>query len=220
MKKVILDLEFNPIAKKDREEQKIISNEIIEFGAVMIDKDGNVLGQFQKFVKPRFALLAPRISRLTGITDEMLAEAEVFADVFAAFLLWLGAEDYEIYSWSMSDFRQLRDEADAKLAYPADTYLFSHWHDTQKEFSDKLGYQGIVSLKTAMSAIDQGFEGKAHDALADAENTAGLVALMVDEKKFNQRTGIIQDLFSEKEGFGNVLGSMFADFFNQLVVAG
>lgn len=70
-----------------------------------------------------------------------------------------------------------------------------------------------MSLENAMSAIDERFEGKAHDALVDAENTALLVSLLADKKQFDIRTKTMQELLKPSEEEGTTLGSMFGDLF-------
>ncbi|MBS4931733.1 MAG: hypothetical protein KH020_10520 [Clostridiales bacterium] len=65
-----------------------------------------------------------------------------------------------------------------------------------------------------MSAIDESFEGKAHDALVDAENTALLVSLLADKKQFDKRTKTLQELLKPSEEV-NTLGNMFGELFTQ-----
>ena len=142
----------------------------------------------------------------------MLEHEENFLEVLEAFVHWIGSGEAEICSWSMSDQRQLYAEMQEKTdGQYAD--VFKNWRDIQREFGDGIGYDGMLSLKNAMSSIDEKFEGKAHDALVDAENTAGLVALLADRQRFDKRTRPLRELLKPVEEV--TLGSMFADLFAQ-----
>lgn len=77
---VVFDLEttgFSPI-----------SNEIIEIGAVKINKDG-ILERFSRFVKPRKSIPI-EVQNLTGILPEMVAEADYIETVLPEFMEFVG----------------------------------------------------------------------------------------------------------------------------------
>lgn len=65
-------------------------SELIEIGAVLLDPDFQERGHFSALIRPEQPL-NPRIAALTGITDEMLAEADSFAAVIERFEAWLSA---------------------------------------------------------------------------------------------------------------------------------
>lgn len=222
MKKiVVLDLEFCQIAKKNKSRFTNLYNEIIEIGAVMLDERMNVIDCYQQYVKPQYGVVSERITKLTGISNDMLEDKKDFESCLEEFLNWMGSDtqDVEICSWSLSDLSQMRSETYEKgIKRPEVNRLFEHWRDTQEEFSRGLCFQGIVSLSTAMSAIDMDFSGKVHSALADAYNTAELVKLMADAELFKRRTRAIRSLFEAKEDEGNTLGAMFTDVFNSVPV--
>ena len=212
-KNVVVDFEFCKVSKKQRSMAGTqLHQEIIEFGAVMLDEHMNVIGRFQKFVKPQYGTVSSFISNLTGITSEMLENEMHFQEVMAAFVRWIGDSDFQMASWSMSDYRQLSEEILDKCEEDY-SYIFDAWRDVQKEYANGIGFDGVLSLKNAMSSIDENFEGKAHDALADAENTALLVTLLADKKSFDKRTKNLQDLLKPTVESGNTLGSMFGDMF-------
>ena len=48
------------------------------------------------------------------------------------------------------------------------------WYDFQKEYGEKLGLERLVSLKDALMYAGIDAEGRQHDALYDARNTAVL----------------------------------------------
>lgn len=214
IKNVVVDFEFCKVNKKQRSLTGThLYQEIIEFGAIMLDENMNIIGKFQKFVKPQYGTVSAFISNLTGIAPDMLEEEQPFNKVLTEFLQWIGNTDFQIASWSMSDYRQLYEEICDKCADEDYSYIFDGWMDIQREFGDRIGYKAALSLENAMSAIDERFEGKAHDALVDAENTALLVSLLADKKQFDIRTKTMQELLKPSEEEGTTLGSMFGDLF-------
>lgn len=65
-----------------------VRDEIIEIGAVKV-KDRQITDSFHTFIKPG-RKLSPEIVDLTGITDEMLANAPKLDDIFEDFLNYVG----------------------------------------------------------------------------------------------------------------------------------
>lgn len=79
-KAVVLDLETTGLNPR--------TDKIIEIGALLVE-DGEILGTFSTFVSPGRKLL-PQTTEITGITDEMLEHAPVFADIAEKLLAFLG----------------------------------------------------------------------------------------------------------------------------------
>lgn len=61
-----------------------LENEIIEIGALKV-RDGKVTERFMEFIRP-LTPVAPAITALTGITDEMVADARTRRQVISDFL--------------------------------------------------------------------------------------------------------------------------------------
>ena len=213
-KNVILDLEFCSIKKKSSKGLQYMSNEVIQFGAVMLDDSMQIVDEFMCYVKPEYTTITKNITSLTGIASEDLKEAPYFAKVLDKFLDWMGKEieDTYIYSWSDVDEYQIRDEAREKgIIDPRLDIVFSHWNDFQKEFGAKIGYSAQpISLLNALASVDFIFEGKQHNAINDARNTAKLFALCEDKEKFESKTKAIRSCFIEDERSRVTIGDMFS----------
>ena len=86
--------------------------ETIEIGAVLVRANTlAVEAEFQTFVRPvRHPLLTPFCTRLTGITQEMLADAPVFPEAMAALreAMLVGRWGVVWGSWGLFDQTQLR----------------------------------------------------------------------------------------------------------------
>ena len=101
MKHVVVDLEMNPVSREFREVRRKLNEEVIEIG--------------QCYVKPEYGPIKKHITSLTGITQAMVADKKTYAACFQDFVDWVGEEETKIYSWSMSDIKQLRSECRYKL---------------------------------------------------------------------------------------------------------
>lgn len=191
MKHVVVDLEMNLVSKKS-EVRHICRSETIEIGAVMLDESLQEIGSFRTYVKPEYNdIIESKISRLTGITFEMVENAPLFKDALRMFTDWcLGTGDeVTVYSWSDSDYKQISKELLLK-EYPVssaeDQILLSEWSDFQKEFDAHLGFERQVSLKMALDMAGVEFTGREHDALDDARNTAELLYIFRDDNLFEK----------------------------------
>ena len=94
---MVLDLETTGLNPR--------TDKIIEIGALLVE-DGEILDTFSTFVSPGRKLL-PQTTEITGITDEMLEHAPVFADIAEKLLAFLG--EYVLLGHSIiSDYAFLK----------------------------------------------------------------------------------------------------------------
>ena len=189
MKHIVVDLEMNGVHRKS-EARKICRQETIEIGAVMLDDNLQEISSFRTYVRPEYNDgIEKKITRLTGITDEMVGNAPRFREALRMFTNWcLGTGDeVKLYAWSNTDYNQIRKEIalkDYAVSDAEEALLTQEWSDFQKEFDVHLGFEKQVSLKTALDMAGIDFSGREHDALDDARNTAELLQIFRDEALF------------------------------------
>ena len=196
---VVLDLEMNPIKRSEKEIRRQITDEVIEIGAVKLDDHFKQIDEFQCYVKPQHGEITKHITKLTGITNETVDDKDTFVKEFGNFMNWIGTKEVTLYSWSTSDMNQLKNECRFKMPKFDVNWLERHWVDLQKEFDDRIGLHNNLALKHAIGAMNKNFEGTAHTALADAENTAAILALMQDNEAFMKTMQPVIDLLRPKE---------------------
>ena len=184
---VFMDLEMKPVDKQFRRQWDLCRQEVIEFGAVKLGEDLREVDSFRALVKPAYGEIPPRYARLTGITNDMVADAAGFETVLKDFAAW--CEDAEtVYAWSGSDLDQLRGEVRMKeLDFPLDR-LADKWAD-----------------------FDISFEGHQHDALWDARNTAELYRIYRDEGRFNTVIGPLREAVNPKKQTSFTLADALGD---------
>lgn len=212
MNYVIVDFEMNLIAREEKEAKKICGYEIIEIGAVILDEQLVVMGEFKTLVKPQYnKVIYPRYESLTGISTNMVVGAPVFNTAYEMFVNWCESygADYEVYAWSENDYNQLVAEMELKGYSNEDMKKpLTRWYDFQKEYMNKLGLEKVLSLEKAVNYAGMEFHGKIHDALWDAKNTAELFAIVRDEEECNRVLNSVIDAFQTKK-VTSTLGELF-----------
>ena len=96
MNYVVLDLEWNQgVDKKKREKKKKVPNfEIIEIGAVRLNKNREKESEFSRLIKPQiYGKLHHVAKNLLHMKMEELQSGKPFVEVMADFLRWCG-EDF------------------------------------------------------------------------------------------------------------------------------
>ena len=211
MNYIIVDFEMNSVARGYKEERKICRMEIIEIGAVIMDENFLVLGEFKTLVKPQYNdSIGKTYETLTGISTHMVKDAPTFAIAYEMFVSWCESygKEYEVYAWSENDYNQLVAEMKLKgYCNKEKMNPLLKWFDFQKEYTEKLGLERIISLKKAMNYAGVDFKGHMHDALCDAKNTAELFAIVRDEERCNKVLKAVMDAFKPKNVSGT-LGDM------------
>lgn len=179
MQHIIIDLEFNPVSYLNREK---LGEEIIEIGAIKLDENCKEIGRYSRLIKPALnERIMKKITRLTGITTQMVENEADFKTVMDDFVSWVGEGEPKLYSWSETDLIILKSECDYKnYDFPN---ALDDWTDLQFLWHEKieLPISQVFSLKSAaeFSNIDYK-EEEAHRALYDSEVTADLLKMIMD----------------------------------------
>ena len=212
---VFMDLEMKPVDKQFRRERDICRQEVIEFGAVKLGEDMTETDSFRALVKPALGEIPPRYAQLTGITNDMVAEAPDFETVLGQFAAW--CEDAEtVYAWSGSDLDQLRGEVKMKgIDFPLEA-LAGKWADFQKIFTRAVGLKRELSLEQAVHIANIDFTGHQHDALWDARNTPELFRIYRDEGRFNAVIGPLREAVNPKKQTSFTLADALGDALKNL----
>ena len=178
---IVLDLEMCQVPSSLK---KYVgkSTETIQFGAVLLDESYRELSSFNRFVKPQYGILDERISRMTGIKEENLANADLFEAVLTELVSWIPEGEVTLISWSMSDKVQLMKEmAGKKIVNERMQSFFEGWMDSQELFSKKIGNARRYNLEEALNLADIQVQGHVHDGYSDALNTAHLFTKMMTQ---------------------------------------
>jgi len=155
--------------------------EVIEIGAVIVNRYGEVEDQFSRFVRP---VVNPSLSgfckNLTSITQQNVDRAKTFDKVIDDFKNWgnLYDDEYILLSWGANDEHMFRN--DCHLHRLEDEWV-DRFKDLKKEYQ-KL--KGLPQPKGLMSVIKwEGFEftGEHHRAISDAHNLAKIFVKYLED---------------------------------------
>ncbi|AEO93427.1 gp167 [Bacillus phage G] len=154
---VVLDLEAN-------------NDEIIEIGAIKLDKNLKTIGKFRTFVKPLNQIrLSSFIRDLTKIKQVDIDNAKTFDKVYDKFLNWVG-NDSIIITWSNTDKYFLNKEFNRYKITNKD--IFKRFLNIQRRVSQILLSNDEVGLKRVLKKLKIEPRGQFHRALDDAINTS------------------------------------------------
>ena len=213
MKYIFVDFEMATIGKDFMEKRKIWHQEIIEIGAVMLDESFSEIGSFKRYVKPEYARhITTAVYNLTGIDDYYLHGCKGIQDELDAFSEWCHSfgDEVCIYAWSESDLIQIQKEYLLKELTPSVNLerIISSWNDLQALYDKAVEAQRPTALHRALASIGVDFNGKMHDALDDARNTAKIFVEMSNPEEFQKTVNYIHE-YTERESNSVTLGDLF-----------
>ena len=212
MNYLVLDLEMCKVPKHYRSVKYKYATEIIQIGAVLLDQDFNVIAKLNQYVRPQHGVLDYFITNLTGIKKEQLKHAPCLKEALLDILNWLGDKEYKVYAWSDNDYNQLTREILSKEIVDQRIEEFiqeSKWIDYQKLFGERFDFEKAVSLSEALMYCNIDVDGRLHDGLDDAINTASLIRVLESDPEFvlyNYDT----NLDTESEPLNFSMGDLFA----------
>ena len=179
---ITLDLEWNQAyAQKALAVQRRLSRrlrgEVIQIGAVKLDKNMNICGSYQIIVKPKyFKKLHKHVSELTGISQEQIDLGTPLPEAAERFRAWCG-EDFAFLTWGPDDVPMLKENF---IVNELATEWLDSTYDLQLIFNRQTDDEKKQrSLEYAMEHFEIPMNLPAHDALNDAYFTA-LVAKKLD----------------------------------------
>lgn len=200
---VIIDLEFNNLSEIDKyipnytetyseEVNGSVKNEIIQIGAIKIDKYMKLIDELKVYIKPSiFSSPNPKILELTGIKTHELENGVSFNEAMEALKAFMGKGDI-LCSWAKDDVREIIINS---LHHNYDcTEILGEYIDIQEYCTKILGNQKVLGLKNALNKLNITVDKEMlHDALNDAH-----FEYMVFKRLYNSRAVknyIIKDIY-------------------------
>lgn len=174
MNYIVLDLEWNQGSEKNTNPE--LPFEIIEIGAIKLNSDKKMMGEFNEIIKPSVYKELHRItSKLIHMEMQELEKGKPFKEIAEQFLSWCG-EDYIFCTWGPLDLtefqRNMRYYEMEPLSDGPLVYL-----DVQKLFS--IAYEDSKTRRSLENAVDMLQIEKDipfHRAFSDAYYTAKVLA--------------------------------------------
>lgn len=181
MNYIILDLEWNQSSTGEEEVTKVLPFEIVEIGAIKLNSEREMVGEFSELVKPQVYHEMHHItSKLIHLQMDQLEQGQDFVKVVKQFFGWCG-EDFMFCTWGPLDLTELQRNLRYYGMRPLSDGPFK-FLDVQKLFS--IAYEDKKSRRTLEHAIDFLHIDKDipfHRAFSDAYYTAKVLALMEED---------------------------------------
>jgi len=168
---VILDIEttgFSPVS----------GDKIIEIGAIKM-LDDNVVGIFNTLINPRRDI-PPKITELTGITNEMVKKAPPAVDVVTTLIKFIGTDT--VVTHNVSFDRAFLEHTFMSAGFKKRFEYFCTLNNARKNLKNVPGYK-LQILKYHFNLLEI---GDIHRALADSFVTAQLYLILIG--KFTEQT--------------------------------
>jgi len=179
---IIIDLEFNNLKNitnyhKDFFEEhgnfdsRGLENEIIEIGAVKVDKYMKPISEIREYIKPSiFPVINPVVTEITKIDMDILNEKGVTFEEAIGKLRDMFEEGDVLCSWAKDDVVELI--INANYYNYKDLSWLNEYLDIQEYVTKILAHKKALGLKAALDELKiKVDETKLHDALNDAQYT-------------------------------------------------
>ncbi len=199
MQYVVLDLEWNSgFCKRTRS----FINEIIELGAVKLDEEMNIIGQFSIFVRPDITKrLNATVKELTQITNEDLKHGATFTYAISKFRKFVA--DCTVMSWSTTDLSTL--EANCEYYYGSQRIPFlKYYADVQDYFQSvcRPEVRQQMALQAAAEALSVPMDDiPLHRAVGDSILTARILKKIYSKERFEPFIRPVDDEFYRRLNF-------------------
>ena len=201
---VIIDLEFNNMKNITKYYPKFyeehmelekpeLDNEIIEIGAIKLDKFMRNIGEFKRYITPKvLKILNPNIIDITGIEEKDLKKGIDFCDGIEELKNFVG-KDSIICSWAKDDITEIIKNANYHK-YKNLSWI-KEYIDIQEYATKILAHKNSLSLKHALEELKIKIDTrKLHDALNDAIYTGEVFKRLYNNKMIKNH--IVKDIYN------------------------
>lgn len=207
---LIVDFEMCMVKGSAKKKMHGEKQEIIQIGAVMLDRKYRIIDEFSSYVKPEYGKIDDFIEGLTGITQAQVNNAPKLRAVLMSFAEWIGERNVVVLSWSDSDYQQLQMEMRVKkIKHHKIEDLLDEWVDFQRSFDKMLGLKNQFALEDAMHIGRIEVMGRSHDGLCDAYNTARLFMKVQRQSAFQMELVPISTYAEQESHLSFSLGELF-----------
>ncbi|MCR5208622.1 MAG: exonuclease domain-containing protein [Lachnospiraceae bacterium] len=191
MEFIVFDLEWNQPEGADEEIRHTIPFEIIEIGAVKLDKDLNLIGKFNQMIRPQvYKEINWRIRKMLNLQPGELEKGRLFPDAAKEFMEWCGS-DPVFCTWGGQDLTELQRNLTYYDMPPLSEKPFEYV-DVQKLYARKVGEKRQFSLESAVDEMGIEKDVAFHRAFSDAYYTGMILKALPESVR---RTSAAYDLY-------------------------
>lgn len=202
---IIIDLEFNNLKNITKYYENFfetygsfnsidLENEIIEIGAVKVDKYMKPISEFREYIKPTiFPVINPVVTEITKIDMDILNEKGIAFDEAMDKLRDMFEEGDVLCSWAKDDVAELI--INSHYFIYNDLRWLNEYLDIQEYVSKMLAHKKALGLKSALDELKIKVDDtKLHDALNDAKYTVEVFRRMYNSRII--KNYIVSDIYN------------------------
>ena len=163
------------------------------------------------FVSPIYGKIDNFITKLTEIYQRDVVKAPPLINVLEQLMQWIGDDIPTFFSWSDTDYYQIRDEIRAKeLNFENMEQILEkgNWVDYQQIVSRRFEFDHQMKLSDALALTEIDVEGRFHDGLDDAFNTAMIIAKLEKNPGIKYALDKVRENMAMPVSFGTSLGGL------------
>ena len=167
---IVLDLEWNQTISRQTHTYREVGDrlifEMIQIGAVKLDERREIIDSISVLIQPTcYVKIHPRIARMTGLNEEILADAPHFAEAMARFAAWCG-DDYVLLTWGCDDVSVLQQNLDFFDVHPnlAPVCDIQHMYSVEHAQQNRAGLSLAMEQLEIVPEEDRPFHNALHDA--------------------------------------------------------
>lgn len=216
MNYVVMDLEWNQPADGIKTENRELPFEIVEVGAILLNEERKIIGEFTQIVKPTVYNEMNEITRnLIHLRMKELKQGKTFPDTIKEFFEWCG-DDYIFCTWGSLDLVELQRNMKYHGLEPLDYRPFPYL-DIQKLFSIAFeeDRKERRSLEYAVEYLNIPRDIPFHRAFSDAYYTAKVMAEITQEDVFDNYSYDTYHIPKRREDEVNVLFHDYAKYISR-----
>ena len=187
--RIAIDLESEqPYTRNDTTDSKLSEATIIQVGWVVFDCDTNeVKERFLEHINVGVPI-SSFIKKLTGIKDVDIEKGLTLKEVYGKLKIsrekWIASR--RILEWGSGDMKAIQNELNNPNDWPFG-YSGQNVKHLYQTFAEANGMNISGGLKKSMSKCGLLFNGRAHNALVDAENTATMYSFLYNQFKLAKK---------------------------------
>ena len=215
MNYVVLDLEWNQPDKTDAVNPDL-PFEIVEVGAILLNEDRQIIGEFTQIVKPSVYTEMNRVTgKLIQLHMKELKMGKPFVETMEEFFDWCG-ENYVFCTWGTQDLMELQRNMKYHNMPPLATRPFPYL-DVQKLFSIAFDKDRKIrrSLEYAVEHLEIEQDIPFHRAFSDAYYTAKVMASITEVFVFENYSYDVFHVPKRREDEVNVLFHDYAKYISR-----
>lgn len=201
MQYLVMDLEWNNVFSRKTDG---FVNEIIEFGAVLLDDTLKECGRFSTFIRPRIGKkLCARTRRLTHITNEDVAGGIPFPQALLELEAFIGSARTIVMTWGDTDLHVLLENMRLLLGKERIPFL-REYLDLQRYCQQRMGLPLAQQVALCNAAAQLGIsedEYALHRALDDSLLSAECLRRTFAQQELLAGAQVCDDIFYARLNF-------------------